>query len=251
MSEQMEFPTPQGEKPVQKKSRTPFFWPAMLIVAGLILLIQNFNYGVQLNWWALFIFIPVAASLNTGLNRLRESGRFDQAVAGSLGSVVMVGTIAVMLLLGLDWSFWWPLTVIAAGTAIFINGIPSLFGDKDLQLSSLLNWSLWIGISAVLLGIGFLALSLPIPAIKTLLVGYRWWAFPILIAGIGALISALVLLVRNQGKMGWTAWGLVAAGVVTLVVGGLAFYNIDWNFLLPVILIAFGVIVLTGVLRKK
>ena len=103
----------------------------------------------------------------------------------------------------------------------------------------------------ILLGIGFLAIYLPIPAIKELLIGYRWWAFPILIAGIGALISALVVLVRNGGKMGWAAWGLVSAGLVTLAVGALAYYNIDWNFLFPIILIAFGIIVLSGVLRKK
>ncbi len=251
MNEQMEYPTTPEVKPVQKKRRPSFFWPVVLIVAGLIFLIQNFNIGVHLNWWAIFIFIPVAASFGSALNGLRQSGRFDQNVAGNLGSVVMVGTIATMLLLGLDWSLWWPLVIIAGGASIFINGIQSLFGDKNLQLSSLLNWSLWIGISGILLGVGFLALYLPIPAIQVLLVGYRWWAFPILIAGIGALISALVVLVRNEGKMGWAAWGLVAAGIVTLAVGALAYYNIDWNFLFPVILIAFGIIVLTGVLRKK
>ncbi len=214
-------------------------------------MIDNFNIGLSFNWWALFIFIPVVASLNTTWVEVRRTGSFNQAAAGSLGGAVMVGTIAVMLLLGFDWALWWPLVIIAAGAATFIDGIPSIYRGGSIAASSWLNWSLWIGLGIMLLGLGFLAIYLPVPALKPLLIGYRWWAIPILVAGLGALISALIMSVRSQGKMGWAGWGLVLAGVVTLAVGVLAFYDVSWSILLPIGLIAVGIIVMTGVLRKQ
>jgi len=251
MSEQNSVPITLVERPEVKRRRNSFFWPVVLILVGLVMLVNNFNIGVQFNWWAIFIFIPVVASLNTAWNEVRRTGEFNHTVAGSLGGAVMVGTIAVMLLLGFDWAIWWPLVIIAAGTSTFINGLPSLIGGKDATLSSFVSWSVWIGLGGILLGIGFLAIYLPIPALSAYLTGYRWWAIPILVAGIGALVSALIMVVRNQGKLGWAGWGMILAGVVTLAVGGLAFYAVNWNILLPIVLIAVGIIVMTGVLGRK
>ena len=251
MSVQNNLPVTPVERPVVKKRSNSFFWPIVLILIGVIMLVNNFNIGLHFNWWAIFIFIPVVASLSTTWGEVRRTGEFNSAAAGSLGGAVMVGTIAVMLLLGFDWAIWWPLVVIAAGAATFINGIPSLVGTTRSSLTGIVSWSLWIGVAAILLGVGFLAIYLPIPSIKALLVGYRWWAIPILIAGIGALISALIMVIRNQGKPGWFGWGLILAGVVTLAVGAMAFYAVAWSILLPVILIAAGIVVMTGVLWKK
>ncbi len=252
MTENVPNPIPVEPPPLEKKKhRNSFFWPVVLIVVGIVLFIQNLNVGMHLNWWAVFIYIPVVTSLTGAFQDLRRDGKFSEAVAGNLGSAVMVGTIATMLLLGVDWARWWPLTILAAGASMFINGLPSLFSQDGRALTGLVNWSMWVGIAGMLLGLGFLAIQLPIPSIHPYVTGYRWWAIPILVAGAGGLLSALTLSIRMKGKMGWAGWGLVVAGVTTLAVGVIAYYNGNWNILLPVILIAAGIIVMSGVLKRN
>lgn len=89
----------------------------------MVLFIQNLKAGIRFNWWAIFIYIPVTTSLNTVFQVLQQQGKFNETVAGNLGSAVMVGTIASVLLLGLDWALWWPLIILAAGASTFITGV--------------------------------------------------------------------------------------------------------------------------------
>jgi hypothetical protein len=65
----------------KKHHKNGFFWPFILIVVGVILLVQNISpVPVHLNWWAAFIYIPVFGSIMAGVSAFQKSGRFDAAV---------------------------------------------------------------------------------------------------------------------------------------------------------------------------
>lgn len=241
-------------QPVEKTTRhssNRLFGPFILIAVGLILLFQNLNLvSVHLNWWAAFIFIPVLGSLATGINAFQKSGKFDAAVRSSLGGMIVVGTVATMLLFDMDWSRFWPLMLIAPGLYSLINGI-SIADAKDHPTAA--KWaglSLWFGLAMIVLGVGFLAKFMPIPLIENLLFP-RWWSIPILIPGVGAFINALVICATNGFKPNWMVWGFSLIGVSFTATGLFALFKMNWNLLGPIILIAGGLVVLSGLLTKK
>lgn len=243
-------PVPSVEKE-RKHRNNRLFGPFILILVGLILLFQNLNLvNVHLNWWAAFIFIPVLGSIATGINAFQKSGKFDGVVRSSLGSMIVVGTVATMLLFDMDWSRYWPLMLIAPGLSALINGIS--FADvKDHPTAA--KWAglgLWFGLATILVGVGFLAKTMPIPVIENMLF-HRWWAIPILIPGVGAFINAVVICFTNGFKPTWTVWGFSLIGVAFTATGLFALYNLNWNLLGPIILIAGGLVVLSGLLTKK
>lgn len=239
------------QKPVTQKKSNRFFWPFVLVAIGIVLLIQNLQIGLHLNWWAVFIFIPVAASLSTAWSQMHRFGKFDATVAGSLGSALVVGTVAVLLLLGSDWSRWWPLMIITPGVSLLLTGIAGSITVNNINLKALWFWNIWLGLAAILLGAGFLASTAPVSVLEPFTAGYRWWAVPILIAGAGALVSALYFFMKKTEESRWTGWALVVAGICIIAVGALALWMLSWEILLPVILIAVGVVVMTGVLSRK
>jgi len=235
----------------RKHRSNRLFGPFILILVGVILLFQNLNLvNVHLNWWAAFIFIPVLGSIAAGISAFQKSGRFDSAVRGSLGSVIVVGTVATMLLFGVDWSHYWPLMLIAPGLSGLINGISLADADNHPNAAKWAGLGLWFGLATVLLGVGFLAKTLPIPVIENMLF-HRWWAIPILIPGVGAFINALVICIGNGFKANWTVWGFSLIGVAFTATGLFALYNLNWNLLGPIILIAGGLVVLSGLLTRK
>ncbi len=237
----------------KKQHKNQFFWPAMLIMVGIIFLIQNLSpVPVHLNWWAAFIYIPVLGSLATGFNAFQKSGKFDAAVRSALGGVIVVGTVATMLLLGVDWRHWWPLMLIAPGLSMLIDGISIADADKHPSLAKWSGLGLWFGLATLVLGVGFLGKTLPITTISDYLANFhRWWAVPILIPGIGAFINATVICARNGFKPSWTVWAFSIIGVAFTATGLCAMFYLSWNLLGPIILIAAGVIVLSGILIKK
>ncbi|MBA3072424.1 MAG: hypothetical protein FP831_02425 [Anaerolineae bacterium] len=243
-------PVQPAEK-THKRSSSRLFGPFILIMVGLILLFKNLDLvDVNLNWWAAFIFIPVFGSLATGINAFQKSGKFDGVVRSSIGSMIVVGTVATILLFDMDWSRFWPLMLIAPGLSALINGI-SIADVKDHPTAA--KWaglSLWFGLALILLGVGFLAKFMPIPAIENLLF-HRWWAIPILIPGVGAFINALVICAGNGFKASWLVWGFSLIGVAFTATGLFALYNLNWNLLGPIILIAGGLVVLSGLMTKK
>ncbi len=235
----------------KKNKRSSLAFPIVLIFIGIIFLIQNLSpMPVHLNWWAAFIFIPVIGSIFAAFSAFQKSGKFDAAVRSSLGGMIVVGTVATMLLFDVSWRQWWPLMLMAPGLSMFINGISIADQEKHPSAANWVGLGLWFGIAVMLLGVGFLVKTLPINALEGLLF-HRWWAVPIIIPGIGAFISALVICARNQFKPSWTVWGFTIIGVTFIATGLCALLNLNWNLLGPVILIASGVIVLSGMLTKK
>ncbi len=243
-------PTGKVEK-VKVEPKPRFFWPFILIAVGIIFLVQNLDLvKVHLNWWAAFIFIPVVGSLATAVGAFRKSGRFDSAVRGALGSVVVVGTVATMLLFGVDWSRFWPLMLIAPGISAVLTGLSFADAEKHPSLARWEGLSAWFGLGMILVGVGFLAKFMPIPSIEAFLFN-RWWAVPILVVGAGVFINAIVVCAQNSFKPGWTVWGFTIIGIVFTATGLFALLNLNWNLLGPIILIGAGIVVLSGILIKK
>lgn len=235
----------------QKHQKNRLFWPFILIAVGLIFLIQNLSpVPVHLNWWAAFIYFPVVASIAAGINAFQKSGKFDAAVRNSLGSAIVVGTVATMLLLDVRWSQWWPLMLIAPGLSMILNGISIAETEKHPTLAKWSGLGLWFGFATILLGLGFLSQSLPIPLVEGYLF-HRWWGVIILIPGVGAFINAFIICARNAFKPTWTVWAFSIIGVVFTATGIFALYNMNWNLLAPIILIGTGIMVLSGILTKK
>jgi len=243
-------PVQQDEKP-KKRHKSSFFWPFILIVVGVILLVQNVSpVPVHLNWWAAFIYFPVLGSIMAGINAFEKSGKFDAAVRSSLSGVIVVGTVATMLLLGVDWRNWWPLMLIAPGLSMLINSISVVDADKHVNLARWAGLGFWFGLATLLLGVGFLAKSLPIPAIEGFLFN-RWWAVAILIPGAGAFLNAFILLVKNNFSINWTVGSFLVIGVVFVATGLFALYNLNWNLLSPIILIGAGLVIFSSFLIRK
>ncbi|MCX6053739.1 MAG: hypothetical protein NTZ74_02260 [Chloroflexi bacterium] len=236
----------------KKHSRNQLFWPLILILVGVILVFRNLNLvSMRLNWWAAFIFIPVVASLSTALRAFQKSGKFDLSVRSALGSAMVVGTVATLLLLDMDWSRWWPLMVIAPGISMLIGGFSGPDSQKHRVMADWMGLNLWMGVAVVLLGVGFLIKFLPIPSLEYLLNGYRWWSVPILLAGLGAFVSAFLVCLRNGYRTNWTVWAFTGIGVAIFATGLFALLNLNLNLLSPIILIAAGLVVLGGIFLQK
>ena len=241
--------TLKGKK---NKERDKAFFPILLILIGVILLIQNLGIGLKhFNWWALFIFLPVAGSLSTAWRDFLKSRRLDGKVRSSLGSALVVGTVAVLLLTGADWSHWWPAMLIAAGFSSMLSGIGYWDPAEHKNLAAWGGFNAWTGAAVLLLGVGFLTKFLPIPSLSGYIEGWRWWAAPILLAAFGAFVTATIVCYRNEWKMNWNTWGFVVIGVIVGVVGLFALSNLSWSLLAPVILIGVGLVVLSKILIKK
>lgn len=239
-------------EPKRHKHKGSAWWALILILVGVIFLVQNLNIAsFTFHWWALFIFLPVIGSLSSAWDGLREDGRFTTRVSGSLGSAILVGTVGTLLLFGMDWSRWWPLVLMAGGCSMLLTGIGKLERLNNQALSVLTRLSAWIGLGALALGFGFLINYMPIPTLQPYLTAYRWWAIPILIPGLGALISTIVLFVENQGHMNWAAWSMLLIAVFIIATGLLALFALDWNLLLPIVLIACGLVILVGFFNRK
>lgn len=97
----------------------------VVIAIGVAFLLWNF--GVQLpfmqyrNGWALFILIGAVGPLSHALQRYRQRHNFDGVILHSLVSAVAIVVVALMFLLNLNWTRWWPVFVIIGGLYMLAN----------------------------------------------------------------------------------------------------------------------------------
>lgn len=233
-----------------RQKRTRIFFGFLLVLAGVLLLLQRFT-GFELhNWWALFILIPAFGAFSSAFLIYQNSGRFNEGVRSSLGGGLMIMAVAIMFLFNMDWSVWWPAFILIPGFILFMNGF-TLPGSSELgrPLAQRLYrpWMGWTGLGVMLLGAGFLASRLDLynPA----LIAQNWWALPILVPAAGGVITALRLVFTGHG-FGWAAISNLITTAVFAAVGLVAYADLDWNLLTPIVIIAVGLVLLIGVFRR-
>lgn len=110
-----------GQQVATKKSKPGLRnWPlglAVVLIGGVLL---ARNLGVELfflnfhNWWAFFILVAAVGPLQQAYVAYRREG-FGVAVANSLVSAATIIFIALIFLLNLSFSLWWPVFVIVGG----------------------------------------------------------------------------------------------------------------------------------------
>lgn len=238
----------QTRLPEKREKRGSWIWGFVFIIGGIILLAQQVGWlGARYNWWALFILVPALVSLGGGFSKLQRSGKFGAAVRAGLGGGLILLTLSLMFLFGLDWSKWWPLMVLVAGLAIFLEGFGA---EAPAGVGGVLNIGLWIGLGAMFLGAGFLASNLGIYDVPAVFNPLRWWAVAILIPGVGALLGGLFSMLRG-GKAAIGGFGLLLFGLMTISVGLIALLGVSWRILTPTLLILAGFAVLFGIFRKN
>ena len=117
---------PKNQPPVQGK-KPVWIGGAVLVAAGIFLLLGNLTRFSLNNWWAVFLLIPAAGSLWTAYTIWRRNEwRFNAASRGPLiGGLVLV-FLAVIFLFNLDWGRVWPGFLIIVGGGLLLTGI----GDR-------------------------------------------------------------------------------------------------------------------------
>lgn len=117
---------PKNQPPVQGK-KPVWIGGAVLVAAGIFLLLGNLTRFSLNNWWAVFLLIPAAGSLWTAYSIWRRNEwRFNAASRGPLiGGFVLV-FLAVIFLFNLDWGRVWPGFLIIVGGGLLLTGI----GDR-------------------------------------------------------------------------------------------------------------------------
>ncbi len=122
MSEHVQDLKNEEQGKVEAGSRSGWIAGLVLIALGVIFLINNF-FHIELiaNWWALFILIPAVVNLNNAWRRYREAGHWTESAIGSLTGGLLIGAVAMIFLLELNWSIFWPVLLIILGLGILIR----------------------------------------------------------------------------------------------------------------------------------
>ena len=101
-----------------------WFLGIILIAAGALIYLQTMKIYVFNNWWALFILIPALGSFVGAWRAYQASeGKFTRRVRGSAIAGLGFTAVAVVFLLGLNWTLFGPILLVLAGAGLIINGI--------------------------------------------------------------------------------------------------------------------------------
>lgn len=95
----------------------------ILILAGGLLLLQNFTNFSFTNWWALFILIPSFTSFAEAWNHYQEEKRLTHRARNSLVGGVIFLFIALYFLFNLSIGSYWPYLLILGGVIILLNAL--------------------------------------------------------------------------------------------------------------------------------
>ncbi len=106
-----------------KHHKDGWIWGLLLILAGGLLLLQNYTNFQLVNWWALFILIPAFGSFADAWRQYVEQGRISRRVRGSLLSGLVFAIISAFFLFQFSLWQYWPVLLIISGVVILINAI--------------------------------------------------------------------------------------------------------------------------------
>jgi O-antigen/teichoic acid export membrane protein len=95
----------------------------ILIALGAIFLAQNFGYPVPHNWWAIFILLPAFAAFAAAWSMYQQNGgEMSPPVTSALITGLLLTGLAVIFLLGVDLSKFWPVILIVLGVGALLGG---------------------------------------------------------------------------------------------------------------------------------
>ncbi len=227
----------------------PVLIGAILVIVGIFLLLQQFTNARFDNWWALFILIPALSSLGGAYALYQRTGQLTSGVISSFFSGLIILAVAVIFFFNLDWATFWPIFLILPGLSILLGSIALPAGSTESAAWGFYRpWALSIGAALTLLGLGFLLQALNIFDPAQILT--NWWAVLILLASTGGLLAALQAYSRRQ-TIDWVVVGNLLTTAVIAVVGIVALFGLNWNWLAPIILIAAGLVILLSLLRSS
>jgi hypothetical protein len=223
----------------RRRSRFPWIGIILIILGVVFFLQQTGRLTEHFNWWALFILIPALGSLTGMYYAIRSSGSFNQTARSELGSSVVLFTLTYMFLFNLDWEIYWPLMVIAGGFSILIGSIPGERVKERQNIKRFMSMGIWFGAGALLLGVAFLLKNLQIMDVTATL-GDRWYAWLVLLPGVGNLVNAFLLYRAEGNKVSMGVRVLVGLGLIIIILAVLMLAGVAWNILGPIMIIAAG-----------
>jgi hypothetical protein len=251
-----ELPTNQsGDSKKPKRSSDSIWFPIILIVLGFIFLAQQIGDFSFDNWWALFILIPTFSAFGSAFRIWQRSGRFSFAVWSTFYGGLFPLLVALIFLFNLDWGDYWPLFIILGGFGMLISGLPFRRPEDEKTPRALLchrPWGIFIGLAGTLLGATFLAFNLELIQTFPFIDFENWWGLYILIAALGGLITAILLLTGGHSIL-LVVINLAASAIIALT-GIVAIYNLDWNLIniaFPILLILAGIWLIIGFGKRK
>jgi hypothetical protein len=94
----------------------------VFIVVGVGLIVSNIIGFSFVNWWVLFMLIPVAFFAQNIYRDYRANGRLTQQSTGSIIAGLAISLAAATFLFeAITWSAIWPIGLIFAGIAMFLG----------------------------------------------------------------------------------------------------------------------------------
>lgn len=210
------------------EARTGLF---LVIAGGMAFAANAFGLALE-NWWALFILLP-ATSFHLMARQVAKSEK-GGAHAGSRvlnGLSLIVFTVAAMFLLNLDWGQWWPLMLLASGTALFRLGGQTVDSNEHPIGFSFSSMSHWAGLTVILLGLVFLVNQRFGVVLNGRFADFAWWGFFPLIFAAGAFFNAWKSYVRNDYHINGATIVLGFASILFAVSGFSELFNMSWDSL--------------------
>ena len=228
-----------------------------LVVLGVGLFVLNSFKGSLENWWALFILLPAIGLFYGGREisrradgRLPFLARFNFAI----GTIVLV--VAMMFLLNLSWSVWWPLMLMTPGLSMFIV---SGKGSQNPMAVAWIGYVRTVATTIIGLGIVFLANGLGVIELDAL-GDFRWWSLFVAVPAMGALWQA-VRLIGRLGIVSPSAVSLLLIGLVSGATAVMELFGLSWEMWhgswvwladgTAVIFVGLGVFFLANGLRRQ
>jgi hypothetical protein len=95
----------------------------ILIFLGVLFMLQNSGILVGGHWWALFILIPAIAMFAGAYRTYGWAGGFTPVMLGPLCCGVVLTTVSLIFLFGLDFGVVWPVFLILAGLGALVGGM--------------------------------------------------------------------------------------------------------------------------------
>lgn len=94
----------------------------IFIVVGVGLIVSNITGFSFVNWWVLFMLIPVSFFAQNIYRDYQVNGRLTSASTGSIIAGLAISlTAATFLFEAITWSAIWPIGLIFAGIAMFLG----------------------------------------------------------------------------------------------------------------------------------